>query len=511
MKGIDVIEAFGGIDEELIVAARQQKKHAPVWLKWSSMAAVLLCAVILMAVVLARLLSGPQGTSPEPDLPDVLAPGVEQELEQEPEQEEPSITEEEMDGDEIWIVMQEELYGLRISVPKRYSADMLLDDTTLVSAPGEVYPFRFVDGLSRDMLHEWAGRVWHIEVSSIGEHPDETWEELGLGPSAYLLAQNEEYYFTLICPTDVQNQPDVEESANSYAAHWYIGYQILCDFLTRNDLEEHAGWKEYYQKEAAAKLRCAAEFWKNRTEVVGAVPEDVQNAFLDFISGDIFRWYRVQNSYSDHFLLMENADGTYWLRCYGAKDAEGLGEMEGFLYDHGEVKEMDAGEYTDSSEEQVVAHATGQTKEEIVSRDEEIPVTNDALPEQNEPVADSEQNSQLTMDIQTKLNSASDYVGVSAEVKKLFSDFIAASDWFAYNTIYVPYQTEWIFEYDDNGAISLKVKVYDTDTQSIDNVAYYLNTLFYDGSKIVDGLRSFAVPAATSGEEAEGKQPEETT
>lgn len=82
MKGIDIIEAFQNIDDDMILHARQHRKPMPVWLRWTSVAAVLLCTVILMAMMLAKLLGGPTGTNPDPNQPDVLAPVEDSEVEE---------------------------------------------------------------------------------------------------------------------------------------------------------------------------------------------------------------------------------------------------------------------------------------------------------------------------------------------------------------------------------------------------------------------------------------------
>lgn len=78
MKGIDIMELLGDMDDDMILHARQHRKHTPVWLRWASVAAILFCAVILTAVMLTRLLGGSQGTNPDPNQPDILAPGIEE-------------------------------------------------------------------------------------------------------------------------------------------------------------------------------------------------------------------------------------------------------------------------------------------------------------------------------------------------------------------------------------------------------------------------------------------------
>ena len=78
-------------------------------------------------------------------------------------------------------------------------------------------------------------------------------------------------------------------------------------------------------------------------------------------------------------------------------------------------------------------------------------------------------------------------------------EFILTSDWFWYDCVDVPYQTEWFFE---NGAygITLLVKVWsNTDTHiDADNLCdFEVNTLFLYGDTVMDGLRSQAVELGT--------------
>lgn len=74
MRGIDIIEAMNGIDEDMIRHARFHRRRAPAWLRWTSMASVFLGVAILAAVLLGRLMAGPVGTHADPNKPDILAP-----------------------------------------------------------------------------------------------------------------------------------------------------------------------------------------------------------------------------------------------------------------------------------------------------------------------------------------------------------------------------------------------------------------------------------------------------
>lgn len=72
MKGIDIIEAFGGIDAELIADAKRHGRAVPRWLKWSAVAACLCCAAGLMVLSLGHMLQGPQSVN---EVPNAVAPG----------------------------------------------------------------------------------------------------------------------------------------------------------------------------------------------------------------------------------------------------------------------------------------------------------------------------------------------------------------------------------------------------------------------------------------------------
>lgn len=100
--------------------------------------------------------------------------------------------------------------------------------------------------------------------------------------------------------------------------------------------------------------------------------------------------------------------------------------------------------------------------------------------------------------LEEKLYSIEDTAGVSDEIKQKFVDFILASDWFWDTCVDVPYQTEWCFE---NGAygISLLVKVWNMDAQMDGGnwCDFQVNTLYLNGDRVIDGLRSQAVELGT--------------
>lgn len=111
-------------------------------------------------------------------------------------------------------------------------------------------------------------------------------------------------------------------------------------------------------------------------------------------------------------------------------------------------------------------------------------------PEENNTTVDSYRES-----IRNRVFAAADYVGVSEELKEKFVDFIRDSDWFAATCIDIPYRTEWSFITDSNGYTTLEVKVWDTDVDlmlSTDEEFYLRNTIYYNGSYVMDGLRSSA-------------------
>ena len=60
MKGSDIINAFGGIDDDLIQDAIHHKRILPKWLKYTSLAACLACVVALTALSLNHLLQTPK-------------------------------------------------------------------------------------------------------------------------------------------------------------------------------------------------------------------------------------------------------------------------------------------------------------------------------------------------------------------------------------------------------------------------------------------------------------------
>lgn len=95
-------------------------------------------------------------------------------------------------------------------------------------------------------------------------------------------------------------------------------------------------------------------------------------------------------------------------------------------------------------------------------------------------------------EIEAKVYAAVDYVGVSNDLKDMFVDFILTSDWFAVTCIDAPYQAEWFFDTNENGYTQLCVKTWDTAEDWSTSTEYKLNTLFYNGECVMDGLRSMA-------------------
>lgn len=87
---------------------------------------------------------------------------------------------------------------------------------------------------------------------------------------------------------------------------------------------------------------------------------------------------------------------------------------------------------------------------------------------------------------------ARDEIGVSDSLKEEFIDFILYSDWFASSTIKTDHKTEWYFDKkspflsSSEEYITLFVKILDDDPNV---TSYDLCSLYYNGSKIIDGLR----------------------
>lgn len=273
MNGIDIIELLGEIDDDMILHARHHRKPTPVWLRWASAAAVLLCAVILLAVMLARLLSGPIGTNPDPNVPDVLAPGLEETPVKTPASSEPA-----------YVAIPSPTDGTILYVPEAYKNECFTesDYSFYTETTGET--IQFEDGIfyffdTSQQAYDRDGLVWIIESQAIDSSSlerilenDQQFGRLCFLVNNHILGVKGDRLYSMVCL-----KPWIEKSntnggtylsselcrmdngsqQQSYYEHMEVGLQMLLDFVEKNGLEPVDGavdWEAWYRENIMADM-----------------------------------------------------------------------------------------------------------------------------------------------------------------------------------------------------------------------------------------------------------------
>ena len=269
MKGIDIIELLRDIDDDMILHARHHRKSTPVWLRWASAAAVLLCAVILLAVMLAKLLGGPTGTNPDPNVPDVLAPGLE---------EPPAGPPAPSPAQAAYVAIPSPADGTILYVPEAYRDEFSTesDYSYFTETTGET--FQFEDGIfyffdTSQQAYGRDGLVWVIEsqaadadsLEQILEN-DRQFGSLCFLVNNHILGTKGDRLYSMVCLQPRMEKEDSDGGTyfssercrmdngphqRSYYEHMEAGLHVLRDFVEKNGLEPVEGavdWEAWYRE-----------------------------------------------------------------------------------------------------------------------------------------------------------------------------------------------------------------------------------------------------------------------
>lgn len=249
MRGIDIIEAMGEIDPELIRDAKMQARPVPLWLKGLATAACFVCITGITLLSLGRLLGHTDTTggamSPVPPAsPLVLQPAsAEEESAVEPSITPPPQTTPTPVPDVVYqtdtevddSIIYSSQYGLSLRVPIRYQNEVSVDaDHTLFYNGNSVnlYEAAFI---FQDSQNFAPGLVWGILPVPHDISASSLENEL---LHALTLAEDNYYRYVLLYP-EPESQYDYNdpESVYSYMSHISAGLSILEDFLAVNSLD----------------------------------------------------------------------------------------------------------------------------------------------------------------------------------------------------------------------------------------------------------------------------------
>ena len=247
MRGYDVIEALGGIGDDLILdAKRRRKKPIPVWLRFGAMAACLCCVVMAAAVLSLNLFSRERTPGQE-----ALGSGTERidAVDVTPKTDDPEIigNEDRLLTDNDHVILEDEEFGLKLEVPKSMAQDVVCNEKSGV--PFALYEPTAYEALYIESLGTGGGFLWEIIVETYDEFyssysldPTE-WTTVLPGPEIYMMGRTEEYVYTVRNPSDVQFTVETEKAYKEYKK---AGASILKRFLVMNEIEINPEWEEVY-------------------------------------------------------------------------------------------------------------------------------------------------------------------------------------------------------------------------------------------------------------------------
>lgn len=410
MRGIDIIEAMGEIDPELIRDAKIQTRAIPLWLKGLAAAACLVCIAGITLLSLGRLLGHTDTTggalSPVPPAPSpVLRPAsAEEDSAAEPgptPTPEPTPTpmpELTPTPEEIYDVVQEldgsvvytSEYDVSLHVPVRYG-----DEVTVVD--GE-YTFNY-DG--KTILYGHTAFAFYdtsIIPTQDGDTPALVWcivavplevadTDLNLGDAqSVVLGRNAEYQYSLVY-REPSGQCDFAdpEAVYSYLDHMNAGLSMLEDFIAINGLDDDAAalaiaaYSSAVQEVEAAWSELEAS-WLNEPyegntvvlenalglslEVPAALSGDISISrdsftFIEPISGSMttgggFIWTIQAIPWAEYYETFDQQDKSFTILRDPQDGLELLGRTENYAY---VIQYPSAGHFVSEGTEAAVAYA----------------------------------------------------------------------------------------------------------------------------------------------------------
>ena len=113
--------------------------------------------------------------------------------------------------------------------------------------------FALYDSISRESdAAEGDGEVWRIQTWAVEDFIAECgisleeWTQVDFQDNQLLLGKDDEYVYLLSMPLAMEYDPDNQDSVNSYYRHRLYGYAMLCNFLSRNEIEPAPDWEKQY-------------------------------------------------------------------------------------------------------------------------------------------------------------------------------------------------------------------------------------------------------------------------
>lgn len=272
MRGYDIIEAFGEIDDRWIVDAKQNQKAAPRWLKWSAVAACLVCVIGAAALSLGRLLQTPSPagaplatgvlppseiSTPQPVGDSIWEPAATPIPEPTPIPTQPPLEESDAQAEDSTLFTST-VYPVSMRFPTAYEEEFYVD--VPVEYPGSLPDgqqryydnsvFSFVDGNAES--YDRLGFVWSILATPLDSYeasPEPETDEPPQALNILPLGAAGGYMYELLYPTpDEQCDTNSYDSVRSYYDHLRTGLTALQNFVAYNRLEENGVWKNIYME-----------------------------------------------------------------------------------------------------------------------------------------------------------------------------------------------------------------------------------------------------------------------
>lgn len=346
MKGIDIIEAFGGIDNDLLLDAKRHKKSAPRWLKWASLAACLCCVTALTVLSLSRLTAAPesQGTSfgtgaptPVPEAPALPPDSEESALEPTPTptpEPTPTPTPEAQPTptpapDRDYLELTSDQYQLTLYAPADYASEITMHSGLLDMEHDVVFSdlaFTFVDTFNQTQT--FPGRLWCIAVyrqdTTYRDPVPTTSDGTALYTHAPLGTKDGNVYELIYFSPTTECDMEDPTAVFSYYCHLTDGLTMLDDFITRNGLEEYPLWRDTYQEKTITRAEAVLNefeedylsgvdpstlrtYQSERTGLTLELPEDMLPSIVEGDAPAIFSLYEPISQE-----LLGNDGGLVW-------------------------------------------------------------------------------------------------------------------------------------------------------------------------------------------------------
>lgn len=219
-------------------------------------------------------------------------------------------------------LVTDEQWGLTLQVPDLFCNDVVRNSTDSIV-------FEFFDGTTQDLTGMY-GEIWNICVYGQEqfdmEYQDgeleadaDGWLPYGMNANSSLVGRDENHLYVLHRPSDVQYNPNNEESAASYYLHTLYGYTMLLDFFTRNKIAPSPYWEQEYLLDLRALSLQTGDFFTTEfglcdtgntedalKEQAANIPNLATYDGIEALTWDDFLLYRL--IHADYDSLSEDAE-----------------------------------------------------------------------------------------------------------------------------------------------------------------------------------------------------------